>query len=43
MSCYGCKFISKLILKGDAKTASAPPLGGLMGRAIGATGFPYSK
>eukprot|EP01015_Nassula_variabilis_P034348 TRINITY_DN8441_c0_g1_i11.p3 TRINITY_DN8441_c0_g1~~TRINITY_DN8441_c0_g1_i11.p3 ORF type:complete len:140 (+),score=58.08 TRINITY_DN8441_c0_g1_i11:84-503(+) len=30
-------------LEGDAKTAAAPPLGKLFGRAAGATGFKYSK
>jgi len=29
--------------EGDAKSASAPPLGGLFGRKAGTTAFPYSK
>jgi len=30
-------------LDGDAKSASAPPLGGIVGRKIGTTAFSYSK
>ncbi len=32
-----------IYIQGDAKTAAAPPLGGIIGRAAGATGFKYSK
>ena len=28
---------------GDAKSASAPPLGGVFGRKAGTTAFPHSK
>ena len=35
--------INNYFIKGDAKSASAPPLGGVVGRAIGTTGFAYSK
>ena len=30
-------------LEGDNKTASAPSLGGVVGRTAGSTAFPYSK
>jgi cytochrome c len=30
-------------LDGDAKSASAPPLGGIIGRKTGTTAFAYSK
>lgn len=30
-------------LEGDNKTASAPTLGGVVGRTAGSTAFPYSK